>query len=71
MLHVQAYIKENGPPASYLITSAYFENYYTWYRYQLQADGTYLLKSNVSTKPFCQNAIADIAESAAGRNAVW
>ncbi|KAK9794908.1 hypothetical protein WJX73_004067 [Symbiochloris irregularis] len=62
---IEAYIKKTGPPASYLITSAYYENYFAWYRYQLQADGTYLLRTNVSTKPFCQNAVADIAESAA------
>ena len=64
-------MKQHGPPSTFLITSAYYENYYRWYRYQEQPDGSYLLKTNVSTKPFAQNTVQDIGASAAGIQPVF
>jgi len=43
----QEYISAHGPPATYLITSAYYENYLRWYQFQKLADGTYTLSTNV------------------------
>lgn len=64
--YAQDYIRQQGLSATFLITSAYYENYVRWYRYQRLADGTYRLSTNVGTTPFAQNTVADIGESAAG-----
>ena len=63
---VQDYIQQHGPPATNLITSAYYENYFRWYNFQRLADGTYRLSTNVGTEPFAQNTVEDIGASAAG-----
>lgn len=62
---ISMYIKANGPPATHLIPSAYYENYLRWYRFQKLADGYFALSTNVGYSPFAQNAVADIGESAA------
>ena len=64
---MQSYIQQHGPPATHLITSAYYENYLRWYQFQKLPDGTYRLGTNVGQKPFAQNTVIDIGLSAAGR----
>ncbi|KAK9802608.1 hypothetical protein WJX73_001802 [Symbiochloris irregularis] len=59
------YIRQHGPPATNLITSAYYENYFRWYNFQRLADNTYRLSTNVGSKPFAQNTVEDIGASAA------
>jgi hypothetical protein len=63
---MQEYISAHGPPATHLITSAYYENYLRWYQFQKLTDDTYALSTNVGYKPFAQNTVADIGASAAG-----
>ena len=66
LLVMQRYIEQHGPPATRLITSAYYEKYLRWYQFWKLPDGTYRLSTNVGTNAFAQNTVKDIGLCAAG-----